>query len=274
MMMDMNWRLWCTLLGFAAACAHAQDAIAPARRIALFNGNDLGGWYTWLRENRYTDPKHVFTVTDKGEIRISGEEWGGLTTREAYRDYHLVVEWRWGGKTWGDREKRARDSGILIHAVGEDGAYGGIWLESIESQIIEGGSGDIILVGAKRNPTASATVRTLGKETYWDSNGTEVRRDRGRIDWWGRSPEWKDDLGFRGPKDVERPTGKWNRQEIFANGRTITYVVNGKVVNHAYGLSHTAGKIQIQSEGAEILVRKVVIEPVGAVRAPRLKSGR
>jgi hypothetical protein len=52
-------------------------AITPKEKIALFNGKNLDGWYTWLQENKYQDPKHVFTVKD-GAIRVLGEEWGGL----------------------------------------------------------------------------------------------------------------------------------------------------------------------------------------------------
>src|SRR5213082_731121 len=44
--------------------------ITPKEKIALFNGKDLDGWYTWLKENKYRDPKHVFTVQD-GAIRVS-----------------------------------------------------------------------------------------------------------------------------------------------------------------------------------------------------------
>ncbi|MEN6534796.1 MAG: DUF1080 domain-containing protein [Bryobacteraceae bacterium] len=268
-MMDyiMLARLLLMLLA-AAFVALPQNGIAPSHKQALFSGRNLDGWYTWLRDSHLTDPKGVFSVHN-GVIRISGEEWGGLTTREAYRDYHLVVEWRWGTKTWGAREKRARDSGIMVHGVGEDGAYSGTWLESIESQIIEGGSGDIILVPGKNRPTATATVRVEGRETYWDKSGAAVTRDSGRINWWGRSPAWKDELGFRGPNDVEKPTGQWNRQEIFANGDRLSYVVNGKLVNQVYNLSHRAGKIQIQSEGAEIFIRKVVIEPIRNAKLPK-----
>ncbi|MFB3825361.1 MAG: DUF1080 domain-containing protein [Bryobacteraceae bacterium] len=249
-----------TLVFAAALAAAPQDAFAPTRKTALFNGKNLDGWYTWLRENRYQDPKQVFSVVN-GAIRISGEEWGGLATRRAYRDYHLTVEWRWGSKTWGNRERRARDSGILIHCVGEDGAASGVWMESIESQIIEGGTGDIILVGGKGRPSLTAAVREQGREIYWDRNGAPVTRNSGRIDWWGRSPEWKDEIGFRGLQDVEKPHGQWNRQEIYARGDKLKYVLNGKVVNEAYNLSHRAGKIMIQSEGAEIFVRKVEIKP-------------
>jgi hypothetical protein len=265
---DMLFRLIPVILALAFA-APSEDAVAPDRKIPLFNGRNLDGWYTWLRESRYTDPKQVFTVRD-GQVRISGEEWGGLATRQSYRDYHLVVEWRWGTRAWGNRETRARDSGILVHGVGEDGAASGTWLESIESQIIEGGTCDIILVAGKSRPSLTAKVREQGRETYWDKNGTPASRSSGRIDWWGRSPEWKDAFGFRGPNDVEKPVGEWNRQEIFADGDKLTYVLNGRLVNQAYNLSHRAGKIQIQSEGAEIFIRKVEIEPVRNAAPPEL----
>jgi hypothetical protein len=234
----------------------------------LFNGRDLDGWYAFLRGAGHGDPKGVFTVRG-GEIRVSGEEWGGLTTRLPYRDYHLAVEWRWGTKTWGSREGRSRDSGILIHCVGEDGAASGAWLESIELQMIEGGSGDIILVSGKNRPSLVARVREQGRQTYWDKDGAPARRDDGRINWWGRSPEWKDVLGFRGPHDVEQPAGEWNRQEIWADGGRLTCVLNGRVVSQAYELSHRQGKIQIQSEGAEVFIRKVELQPVRDVPEPR-----
>lgn len=247
------------LMGLIAVSLTAQ--IQPAKPIKLFNGQNLDGWYTWLRESKYEDPKKVFTVAN-GAIRISGEEWGGIATKEQYRDYHLIVEWKWGGKTWAPREKRARDSGILIHAVGEDGAYGNTWLESIESQIIEGGTGDIILVGGRNKPKLTVEVKELAKEVYWQKGGKAMTKDAGRFNWWGRSPAWKDEIDFRGVDDVEKPKGQWNRQEVFADGDKVTCVVNGRVVIHGTNASHRAGKIQLQSEGAEILIRRVEIRPI------------
>ena len=69
-----------------------------------------------------------------------------MVTRQAYRNYHAVLEYRWGETTWHDRQTRARDSGLLIHSTGADGGYGGTWMPSLEVQIIEGGVGDFILV--------------------------------------------------------------------------------------------------------------------------------
>jgi hypothetical protein len=118
-----------------------------ARTTHLFNGKNLKGWYTFLQERgRNNDPKQVFSVAD-GMIRISGEEWGCITTRKIHDNYRLVVEFKWGELTYPPRKERARDSGVLLHSQGEDGGSQGIWMHSIECQIIEGGTGDIIVVG-------------------------------------------------------------------------------------------------------------------------------
>ena len=47
-----------------------------------------------------------------------------------------------GQETCSPRVNNARDSGILLHSTGEDGAFSGIWMHSIECQLIEGGTGD------------------------------------------------------------------------------------------------------------------------------------
>ncbi|HEU5115071.1 MAG TPA: DUF1080 domain-containing protein, partial [Isosphaeraceae bacterium] len=168
-----------------------------------------------------------------------------------------------GGKTWPPRTERSRDSGILVHGVGPDGAAGGLWLESIECQIIEGGCGDFILVAGQGRPELTCTVRKgANNQWYFDPSGETVTRNSGRYNWWGRDPEWKDVLGYRGPRDVEKPSGEWNRIEVICDGDSITNLVNGVLVNKGTGSNRTKGKIQFQSEGAEIFFRKIEIRPL------------
>jgi hypothetical protein len=253
----------------AAACASLALAAGlpepPATRVTtptrLFDGRSLDGWYTWTKDHRYEDPARVFSVQE-GLLRISGEEWGGIATRAAYRDYRLVVEWKWGTLTWGERKAAARDSGILVHGIGPEGAASGVWLESYEAQVIEGGVGDLILVAGEGRPAFTATARQDGDQFYWEEGAPSHRMIEGRLNWFGRDPAWKDVLGFRGRRDVERPAGEWNRQEVIADGDTLTSVVNGVVVARATACSHQAGKIQLQSEGAEIFVRSVELRPL------------
>ncbi|HZT80959.1 MAG TPA: DUF1080 domain-containing protein, partial [Gemmataceae bacterium] len=200
-----------------------------------------------------------------GMIRVSGEEFGGLVTEKEYENYHLVVEFKWGEKTFAPREKGARDSGILLHCVGEDGAAGGTWMESIECQMIEGGTGDFILVKGKNQPSLTAEVekRPTGigdrkHEEWYFRPGAPAREFKGgRINWFGRDPEWRDVKGFRGKHDVEKPVGQWNTLECICHGDKITNRLNGKVVNVGTKASHTKGKVLFQSEGAEVFFRRI-----------------
>jgi hypothetical protein len=244
------------LLSFTFAAA---DAVTQP--IKLFNGNDLTNFYTWLKGlGKNNDPQKVFSVQD-GMIRVSGESYGGFITEKEYENYHLVVEFKWGTKTFKPREKATRDSGILLHCVGEDGAAGGTWMESIECQMIEGGTGDIILVAGKGKPSVTVTAEERG-QWYYKEGGSPKEFKSGRINWWGRDPEWKDVLGFRGKHDVENPVGQWNTLECVCAGDKLTYILNGKVVNAATNSSHTKGKILFQSEGAEVFFRRIDLLPL------------
>src|SRR5437588_7368052 len=126
--------------------------------IHLFNGKDLTNFYTYLAApqgekkplGKNNDPLKVFTVAD-GAIRVSGEVWGAFITEKEYGDYRLIVEYKWGEKTYPPREKNARDSGILIHCQGEDGSFGA-WMPSIECQMIEGGTAALLVLGNKEHP--------------------------------------------------------------------------------------------------------------------------
>src|SRR5262249_53168057 len=104
--------------------ARDLPVIRTGEPIFRFNGENLKGFYSYLREHKYDDPAKVFTV-ESGMIRISGEEFGGMATTDEFHDYHLVTEWKWGERTFGSRKENARDSGILLHCVGPDGAASG-----------------------------------------------------------------------------------------------------------------------------------------------------
>ena len=260
----------------AAAClaAATPEPITPREPIALFNGTDLSGFTTWLPKFGRDDPDRVFTVVDHVDgapaIRISGQHWGGLITRQAYADYRLVVEFRWGFATWAQRKNKARDSGVLLHCQGEEGNrspdFSSPWMHSIEAQIIEGGTGDILaLAGHLRKggelirPRLTATV-TPGT-SVWNPAGNPIQYQR-RIDWQYRDPEWKDVLGFRGRRDVEKPVGEWNRYEIICAGGDVIYFLNGVKVNEGRDGSLRKGRIFFQSEGAEIYFRRIELHPL------------
>jgi hypothetical protein len=267
-----RWLVCGSVMACATFPALWRDTAAAGeqgRVLKLFNGKDLTNFYTYLGApkkgekplGKNNDPQKVFTVQD-GMIRVSGQTFGGLITEKEYENYHLIVEFKWGEKTWPPREKAARDSGVLLHCVGDDGAAGGVWMESIECQMIEGGTGDFILIGAKGKPKLTVNAEQRGKEWYFNPKGTAREFTGGRIDWFARDPDWKDLLGFRGKHDVEKPVGEWNRLECICAGDSITNLLNGLVVNQGTKSSHRLGKILFQSEGAEVFFRRIELQPV------------
>ena len=206
-------------------------------------------------------------------IKVAGGKgekayFGGLITNDDYENYHLVLEYKFGPPTYGRRKGRSRDSGILVHCVGENGP--GPWMTSIECQIIEGGTGDVLLVGGggKDNDgkvvehSATVSAEKRGGQFYYKPGAPKVTVHGGRINWYDRDPAWKDVIGFRGTKDVESPFGEWTRVECICKGDTLTNIVNGKIVNKVTGLALSKGKILIQTEGAEMFVRKIELTPL------------
>ncbi|MDD3586128.1 MAG: DUF1080 domain-containing protein [Thermoguttaceae bacterium] len=260
--------VFAALLLTATVSLQADEPVPQdvTKTIELFNGKDLSGWYVFLKERQKgEDPNKVFSVQD-GMIRISGQEYGGIVSEQAYKNYHVIVEFKWGEKTWGTRVDKARDSGLLVHSFGEDGAFGKCWMYSIEANIIEGGIGDFIVVGDggdRFSLTAEVAAQKSTKNAYiWQKGGKPVTISRGRVDWFNRDPQWDGSLGYRGKNEVEKPHGQWNKLELIADGDNITVILNGVTVNQASKVKPNAGRIQLQTEMAELFIRRVTLQPV------------
>ena len=126
------------------AFARELPRIESGSPVFAFNGRDLTGFYVYTRDHGYDDPNGICTVRD-GVIRISGQEFGGLATCGNFGDYHLVVEWKWGGKNVGparDQEPRLGHPPALRRA----GRGGGVSLDGVD-RVIEDHRG-----GMRRSP--------------------------------------------------------------------------------------------------------------------------
>ena len=76
--------------------------------------------------------------------------------------------------------------------------------------------------------------------------------------------------------DAEKPTGEWNTVELICLGDESIHIVNGAVVmrltkarrlDGAEPAPLTAGRILLQSEGAEIFYRDIELQPITTVPA-------
>jgi len=250
----------------------AAEPIRPTQPIKLFDGKTLGDCYTYLKDTKREDPRRVFRVTD-GLLHFTGDGLGSLITNQEYRDYHLVLEFKWGDKVFAPRTEKAKDSGLLIHSRGADGGHDSTWMPSIEVQIIEGGMGDYILVtgaGLDGQPVPISLTcevdRDRDKEVIWKAGGrreTFDLKNRKRTNWYGRDPDWSDKLGFRGKDDIDHAQTEWTRFDVICDGSHVQNYVNGTLVNESFDVTPNAGRIQLQVELAEIYFRGWELYPVG-----------
>ena len=270
--MAPSWPLWiCVLTGVPAAAFSAESAveepISPRDQvIRLFNGKDLSGFTTWLKDTGRADPKQVYSVQD-GTIRISGEGIGYLATEKAYRNYHLVLEYKWGKRTLSP--KIVRNSGLLLHAIGPDGGAGGIFLTCLECQIAQGCEGDLIVIrGKDENGKAIPATITCETEiaadgkTRWKPGGARTVYS-GKQFWWSKhEPFFEETLDNRGKDDVASPMGQWTKVECLCDGDRVTIKINGVPVNACTAVYPSAGKILLENEGSEIYFRNLELHPL------------
>jgi hypothetical protein len=259
------------LLGASLAvglAGHAEEACPPEGVERPFAEPKLGAFTTWLKKTGHDDPQGVFRLDD-GVLRCGDEDMGYVATKRAYRDYHLSVEYRWGRKR--AQPTSVRNTGVLLNAIGPDGAARGVWMTSIECQLAQGCEGDLIVIrgtqadGSPFPGTLTSLTRIAeDNNTRWDPQGQPVTYS-GRQFWSSRhQPFFKEDYDARGKDDVASPVGEWTKVECLCSGSRITIKINGHTVNEGYDVAPAAGKILLQSEGDEVFFRNLELRPLPA----------
>ncbi|HSI65014.1 MAG TPA: PVC-type heme-binding CxxCH protein, partial [Candidatus Saccharimonadia bacterium] len=268
----MSLRKFLTLLASCTAAVTLPAAEVVKQKIDLIQAIKAGkaSYHINPKQTLHDPPEKIFTIDDKGQLKVSGNGFGYVRTNEDYQDYHLVIDFTFPGPTMGSREGKARDNGLLVHSHGPDGAYGDTWMASIEAQIIEGGVGDILVLSPKMadgteliTSISSEYALDRDKEKIWKKGEPRQTITKGRINWEKRDVDWKDVAGFRGRDDVESRVKEWTRLEVIAKGDTLQYFVNGVLVNEAFDCKPSSGKICLQTEGAEMVVKRFELHPLG-----------
>ena len=121
------------------------------------------------------------------------------------------------------------NNGVLVHT--SDPQLLGIWPKSLEVQLFHGAAGDFWVIGTEI-------------DVEDEESRVEGRRHRRAVD------------------DVEREPGEWNEIQITCSGAEVVVVINGQEVNRGENCTVTSGAICLQSEGARIEYRNVVLEPL------------
>jgi hypothetical protein len=267
--------------------ATATVSLSAADPQQLFNGRDLTGWETYLGP-RYdlakkdfagphiglnTDPDGVFSVVQVDgapAIRISGQVFGTMATLAEFENYHLRLQFKWGDQRHAPRATAKRDSGLLYHSYGPHAAEWFFWMSSQEFQIQEHDLGDYWAVG-KPSIKVRVTKQGPAERPYY------VYSPAGEQETFRRGAPAGPHV--RHSFDAEKPHGEWNTLDLYCLGQTSYHVVNGVLVmvlreseqpdSSGGFIPLTKGKIQLQSEGAEVFYRAITVEPID--RFPNLQ---
>ncbi|RAV99007.1 3-keto-disaccharide hydrolase [Pseudochryseolinea flava] len=209
------------------------------------------------------DTLNIFSTTEEhGEtvLRISGEIYGCIFTKEEFENYHLKLKFKWGNLKSDPRKDEYMDSGVLYHSQGESGVdYWRSWMLSQEFQIIEKGNGDFwpISTSIVDISVADTTADTLQYKaggiptSFGHGTGGRIHCLRG--------------------KNTEKPNGEWNTLELICFGDKAIYIINDEVVNAISNSRYfdgttakplTKGKLQLQSEAAEIFFKEIQIKNI------------
>jgi hypothetical protein len=193
-------------------------------------------------------------------LKIYGDLYGCIFTKQEFENYDLKLKVKWGQMKWAPRLNQEKDSGLLYHSIGECGAESWhTWMLSQEFQITENGMGDYW-----SQATSMADVRAVKDKKYQFNNDGEsvaigAGTGNGNFCKAGANVERKDD---------------WNDIELITYGDKSLQIVNGVVVmalsNMRYKngdqiLPLNKGKIQLQSEAAEVYYKDIKIKPINGI---------
>lgn len=275
-----NLTLTGSIFLFLVSCLSSSRVSKKSNeKFELFNGKDFTGWVKHIgvphKSLQLSLPKdslgnykdalgtedilQVFSVvTEDGEpaIYVNGKVFGTITSTADFENYHISLQYKWGERKFAPRLQLPRDAGLLYHA-GDRPMQNRVWPLAQECQIQQGDCGDYWKID-------KAMVQIPA--VYIDSNW--IYSARADYVWFGE--EVKRPRCMKNP-DNEKRQGEWNTVEVYTSGDSSVHMVNGKVVMHLKSLSFsengikkamTRGRIVLQSEGAELYYRRIILEPI------------
>lgn len=211
------------------------------------------------------DPKNVFSVIEEeGEpvIKITGEVFAGLVTKKEYGNYHLTAQFKWGDKKWEPRLNKKRNSGILYHSVGDHDDFWNVWMSSLEFEVQETDTGDFITISDTSVQAKCPSEKRDNAKYFYNEKAPLV--DMAWKEGFVTGRCWKN-------RDTEKPHGHWNTVELITFDDIAIHIVNGEVlmtVHHplyhdgSKWIKMNKGKIQLQSEAAEIYYKNIDIKSI------------
>lgn len=212
---------------------------------------------------------NMFTVIQENNepvLQVSGEYYGCVFTKEKFKNYRLKLKVKFGTKKWEPRTNKLMDAGVLYHSQGEAGAdYWRAWMLSQEFQIMEGHFGDYWNIA-----NAAIDIRAYLPEGSMDAVADESQN----FIPFGTHTE---NTGFCLRKmRAETLNNGWTQIELVCfegkslhliNGKTVMVLQNSRYFDGEKFLPLVEGKIQLQSEAAEVFYKDIKIKPIHTMPA-------
>jgi hypothetical protein len=110
-------------------------------------------------------------------------------------------------------------------------------------------------------------VHMNGRERIWPAciECQGMHKAQGDMYFWNGAKAKELTQGVKVPRkgaDAEKPVGEWNTYQVICARDTVTILVNGQELNRATGCTPATGQFGLQSEGAQLEVRRVTLEPL------------
>ncbi|GHV67019.1 hypothetical protein FACS1894199_11640 [Bacteroidia bacterium] len=232
-LLDENLTQWRTYLSFVNMTSTGEPALNEDGTVPTPIGYDVN------QDNVFS----VIKENDELVLSITGKIYGCIVTKQSFKNYHLQLQYKFGSAKYPPRENKAMDSGILYHSRGEAGVHWHTWMTSQEFQVMEtnpggeGISGDYYSMGAQVNLVGDETVKS-------------------------RYPA----LG-----DFTNPVHEWTTLDLYCYEGKSLHIVNGRLAMALENSSYkegtevfplVEGKIQLQSEAAEVYFKNIKIQSI------------
>ncbi len=219
-----------TILYYYSACQNESQTIN------LYNGHDLSGWHIDIPEmDTSATAVSPFSVSGNSII-TAGSPGGHLITDKIYKDYRLEVTYKFLGDPG--------NCGVLVHASTPRALYK-MFPKSIESQMMHENAGDFWVI--REDITCPDMVERRGPQEEWGTSEGKKRRIKNLTD------------------GSEKPLGEWNTMVIECYQREIKVWVNGDLVNYGYDCTASEGQIALQSEGAAVEFKNIMLTPIKGI---------
>jgi len=211
----------CFLAALGLVAAHGLGRAGDDKGFKpLFNGKDLTGWKTFLKEEKdkdKADPAKTFVIKD-GEIQVSGFPFGYFYTDKPYKNYVVRYSWTYPKN---QPEKTTMNSGLLVH-IQEPHK---VWPKSVEPQGRYMDHGKLFFIGFPKG--------------YAQDHST---------------------FDEKAQKKALKASDEWNSTEVIAKADgSIETRINGTLVSTGKS-ELTSGPIGFQSEGARIHFKDIKIK--------------